>query len=132
MAKGEPIGSPVGKDPWSVGTWVWHVRTKKGPWVVVKDDGGDIVYVDSTPNSPATVMDAKKTGNSHKRITIGHPDVAHHYRSMLTDKEPLPTPPWTSGVDWKDLGAGIGAALAVFITICFFIFIFWLELGAPH
>jgi hypothetical protein len=132
MSKGNPVGTPVGKGPWAVGTWLWHIRTKKGPWVVVKDDGGSVVYVDSTPNNPATTMDARKAGTSHKKLTISHPDVSHHYRSMLTDKEPKPAPSWTSKVDWERFGFGVGSVIILFLVSCFFLFIFWLEIGAPH
>lgn len=126
------MGSPVGDGLWAVGTWVWHVRTKRGPWVVIKDDGGDVVYVDSSPNSPATVMDAKKVGTSHRKISIGHPDVAHHYRSMLTDKEPMPKPHWSTKVDWEKFGTAFGAGIVMALVAAFLVFVLWLELGAPH
>ena len=133
MSKGDPIGTPVNREPWPVGTWVWLITTKKGPWVVLEDDPQrDIVYVDSKANRPATVQDLRQVGYDRKKINLGHRHVDHYYRTMLTDVEPPKGPHWTTRVDWEKFGTAFGTGAFITLVIAFFIFVLWRELGAPH
>jgi len=132
MAKEDPIGTPVDNGPWKLGTWVWHVRTKKGPWVVVEDLGGQLVYVDTKPNRPASKVRCQLLNPHRHNVSLSHSDVEHHYRSVLTDKEPEPEPHWSTYVDWTYLGHGIGVVLLGAAVIAFMVFCGWLSLGAPH
>jgi hypothetical protein len=130
VKEGEPIGDPVDSGPWQVGTWVWHVRTKKGPWVVIEDTGGQLVYVDTKPDKPATKRRNFLDPHRHD-VVLNHSDIEHYYRTVLTDKRPNPDPPWTSGVDWEKVGKGIGIGIGVVLLGLVGLFFFWLEAGAP-
>jgi hypothetical protein len=111
---------------------VWHIGTKKGPYVVLEDEPRrDIVYVDTKPANPATIKDLGQSGYDRKQISLGHRHVAHYYRSMLTDIEPPKVPHWTTQVDWGRLGRGIGAGIVLAILVIFLIVCCWGSIGAP-
>lgn len=130
MSKGKPVGTPVNQEPWKVGTWVWHSRTKKGPWVVLEDDPGrDIVYVDTKPNRPATVQDLRQVGYDRKKINLGHRHVKHFYRTMLTDIEPPKGPHWTTRVNWEKLGMGLGVSIIALLVAGVYVFNFWARMA---
>jgi hypothetical protein len=131
VGKDDAVGTPVEKGPWNKGTWVWHVRTRKGPWIVVEDGGGQLVYVDTKPNRPATRGRNHYVDPHRYDVTLDHSDIEHHYRSVLTDKEPAPLPHWTSKVNWEKFGKGIGVGIGIVILGLIALFFFWLDAGAP-
>jgi hypothetical protein len=129
VKSGDPVGSPINTVPWKVGTWVWHVHTKKGPYVVVEDDPRrDLVYVDTKPINPASAPDLRQHGYDRKKIDLGHRHVAHFYRSMLTDQKPDPGPHWTTRVDWKLVGEGAGFVTGIFAVLIFCLLVGWIVL----
>lgn len=126
MKKNKPIGTPVDKEPFALGTWVWHVQTKEGPWVVIEDNGKQLVYVDTKPNQPASHKNNPfRAAKNRHHIAIAHEDVKHYYRCMLTDKEPPKVPHWSTKLDWGKIGVGFGFGVATVLVITITIFIFW-------